>query len=231
MGAHEAEEAHDYERLGFGSVVWIEAQPNLIRKLNLKVAPPSRVIHALVWNQSGVKMNLQVASNGQSSSIFDFGTHKKSYLNIEMNSFIELTTCRLDEILPLDMSFNFLNLDIQGAEFEAMEGLGSRLAKFDYVYTEVNRAQLYKGIKEVGDIDWFLANRGFRRVATVWTKADWGDAFYLRVSQPLTKVAELELRAKTIVFALILWGRKSTILTTVRGALRRFRKPSQSKAQ
>jgi FkbM family methyltransferase len=230
VGAHQAEEAEDYLRLGFGNVVWVEAQPDLIEELRNKIAPPSRVIHALVWNKSGIKMNLKVASNGQSSSVFELGTHKESYPHIEVSGFVELTTSRLEDILPQDINYNFLNLDIQGAEFEAMEGLGSLLAKFDYIYTEVNRAQLYRGIKEIEAIDEFLQENDFRRVATVWTDADWGDALYIRVQQPTGFFSSLSLDLKTLLYRVILWYRNGKFTSLLRAIGRRIFRISQSKA-
>ena len=231
VGAHQAEEAEDYLRYGFGAVVWIEAQPGLIEELNLKISPPSQVIHALVWNESGVKMNLRLASNGQSSSIFQLGTHKERYPHIEVSGYAELTTSRLEDILPLDINFNFLNLDIQGAEFEAIEGMGSMLAKVDYIYTEVNRAQLYKGIKEIKAIDEFLEEQGFRRVATVWTNADWGDALYIRVPKHSGAFPKLTLGLKTRLYTLLTWSRNGRIPSLIRAGARRIWRISQSKVR
>lgn len=231
VGAHQAEEAEDYLRLGFGNVVWIEAQPDLIEGLRRKISPPSRVIQALVWNKSGMKMNLRVASNGQSSSVFELGTHKESYPHIKVSGIAELTTSRLDDILPKDIKYNFLNLDIQGAEFEAIEGLGSLLAQFDYIYTEVNRAQLYKGIKEIKAIDEYLQGNSFRRVATVWTDADWGDALYIRVQKPMALFSSLSLDLKTLLYRVILWNRNGKLTSFLRAVGRRILRISQNKAQ
>jgi FkbM family methyltransferase len=231
VGAHEAEESEYYQRFGFGNVIWVEAQPDLIEKLKSKIVPPSRVIHALVWNESGVEMQLKLASNGQSTSLFELGTHKESYPNIEVSGFAELTTSRLEDILPLDIDYNFLNLDIQGAEFEAIEGLGSLLLKFDYIYTEVNRAQLYKGIKEITAIDDYLGLQSFQRVATVWTDADWGDALYIRVPEDVSAASRLKLGLKARIYKAILWSRNGRVPALSRSVARRLLKFSQSKAQ
>ncbi len=46
----------------------------------------------------------------------------------------------LKDILPKyeDIHFNFLNLDIQGAELKALKSMGDYLNNVDYIYTEVN---------------------------------------------------------------------------------------------
>lgn len=180
VGAHSAEELPDYETFGFGPVIWVEAQPNLAAELKIRIQDPSEVIEALVWDKSGERMSLKVTNNGQSSSVFDFGTHMVDYPEIQVVSEISLTTARLDEILPSGLYHNFLNIDIQGAEYQALKGLGLLIAEFSYIYLEVNKGQVYTGINQVGDIDRLLEESGFIRVATVWTPASWGDALYMK---------------------------------------------------
>lgn len=180
VGAHSAEELSDYESYGFGPVVWVEAQPNLVSELKMRVQAPSEVLEALVWDKSGERMSLKVTNNGQSSSVFEFGTHVIDYPEIEVVDEISLSTKRLDEILPRDFHHNFLNIDIQGAEYQALKGLGLLIARFSYIYLEVNRGQVYHGINQVVDIDSLLGESGFLRVATVWTSASWGDALYIK---------------------------------------------------
>jgi FkbM family methyltransferase len=180
VGAHEAEEAADYSSFGFTPVIWVEAQPDLAENLSKRINHPSLVIQGLVWNISGQQMTLKITNNGQSSSVFTFGSHAINHPEVRVVSEVTLTTVRLDEIIPRDSTHNFLNLDIQGAEYEALVGLGSRIAQFDFIYCEVNREQVYQGTRQVGDLDVFLKTNGFRRVATKWTHANWGDALYLR---------------------------------------------------
>jgi FkbM family methyltransferase len=186
VGAHRGEEIDDYKSNSFGPVIWIEAQPGLFQHLEHRVDHPSRAIHALVWNVGGIIKRLHLTNNGQSSSVFDLGSHKDNYPEILVTGDLDMTTSRLDDLLGAEDTHNFLNLDIQGAEYEALEGLGSKIDQFDFVYCEVNRAQVYVGIKQVGDLDEFLETKGFRRVATVWTDEDWGDALYLRVDWAVT---------------------------------------------
>jgi FkbM family methyltransferase len=180
VGAHAAEELHDYEIFEFGPVTWVEAQPFLASELKKRIKPPSEVIQALVWDTSGELMSLKLTNNSQSSSVFDFGTHQINHPNIEVVAEISLTTARMDEILPQGFTHNFLNIDIQGAEYQALSGLGHLISNFQYIYLEVNNGQVYRGIHQVGDIDRLLGKSGFVRVATVWTKADWGDALYMK---------------------------------------------------
>lgn len=87
------------------------------------------------------------------------------------------------------MKFDFLNLDIQGVELEALQGIGVYFEKIKWIYTEVNKSEVYKNCALIDDIDAFLKMEGFKRVATRWVKKQgWGDALYVRenVARPLT---------------------------------------------
>ena len=77
--------------------------------------------------------------------------------------------------------FNFANLDIQGAEYQALIGFGDIIDNFDYIYIEVNVKELYKSIKLLPELDKFLESKGFKRKELKMTKHGWGEAFYVRV--------------------------------------------------
>lgn len=77
--------------------------------------------------------------------------------------------------------FNFLNMDLQGAELLALHGATKTLDSVETIYTEVNKKQVYKGCAQIGELDKFLACFQFRRVATEWAgNAGWGDSLYVR---------------------------------------------------
>jgi hypothetical protein len=76
--------------------------------------------------------------------------------------------------------YNFMNLDIQGAELLALRGAGDILKNFDYIYTEVNIEELYDGCCLMNEIDEYLKQFGFKRVITEMTQYGWGDAFYVK---------------------------------------------------
>lgn len=182
VGAHEAEESVYYDALGWHPVIWVEAQPNLVAKLNSRLdLHVNKIIQAAVWDTSGVELNFNVSSNSQSSSLLELGTHSEDYPSIKYVSELEVTTKRLDEILSEEDDFRFINLDLQGVEGRAILGLGNLLSKADYLYTEVNKREVYVGCSLISDIDELMKTGGFSRVATRWVPfKGWGDAFYIR---------------------------------------------------
>jgi FkbM family methyltransferase len=188
VGAHEAEEFDFYDALGWGPITWVEAQPNLVKKLRNRLdSERNRVIQAAVWDKSGVELTFKISSNSQSSSLLDLGTHSEDYPFITYVDEIRVHTTRLDDVLTSDDVFEFINLDLQGAEGRALIGLGNLLSKSNFIYTEVNKQEVYVGCTLIKDLDAYLRDRGFLRVATRWVPfRGWGDAFYVRNSE-LTK--------------------------------------------
>lgn len=183
VGAHRGEELPWYRSEGFGPVIWVEAQPDLARELE-EIAVPlgHRVLQVCAWSESGVPIKLKVSSNGESSSLYEMGTHSEHHPDITVVGEIAMETTALRDVLSEEPFFDFLNLDLQGAELDALRGIGPRLGEVKWVYTEVNREAVYRGIPLIFDLDQWFRKEGFCRVVTVWTPHNWGDALYIRAS-------------------------------------------------
>ena len=76
--------------------------------------------------------------------------------------------------------FNFMALDIQGAELMALEG-GDEIINFvDYIYIEVNTKELYENGAKLEEIEKYLHKFNFVRKTIYMTEHGWGDAFYVK---------------------------------------------------
>jgi len=203
VGAHLAEEAPEYMAANWGSsgIFWIEVQPDLVAKLKEDLDSEKHVvIEAAVWSQSGIKMQFNRMTNSQSSSLLDLGQHAKYYPEIKLQERVEITTKRIDEIFEARTQFNFINLDLQGAELEALTGLGELLREVTWIYSEVNWKELYKGCAIITEVDDFLIKNGFLRVATFREPfVGWGDALYIRLEEfnKLDKIAVLKWKSES----------------------------------
>lgn len=192
VGAHLGEEARDYDAARFDPVVWVEAQKHLIPGLvEATQAQGGRVIQAAVWSESGKKIVLNIANNSQSTSLFDFAEHLNEYPEVGFVRQEVVTTSRLDEILLPGERIELVCLDLQGAELEALKGLGERLADVEWIYSEVNGVALYENIPLVQDLDEYLDAHGFSRVVTVWTTHGWGEALYVRAGRDVRRLRRL----------------------------------------
>jgi FkbM family methyltransferase len=132
VGAHECEEIIFYEKyLNRNQILWIDA---ILEKVNFSKNKYKDLLieHAVVSDKKELVL-FNVSNNYQSSSIFEFGTHKKYYPGIDYIESYYVETELLENIISkYDIPFNFINLDIQGAELKALKGMESFLYNIDY---------------------------------------------------------------------------------------------------
>ena len=199
VGAHRGEENVHYENLNWGrkGITWIEAQKDLCDDLRETLDPEFHtVINAAVWGTNGVAMELNIASNGESTSLLNFGTHSESYPDVISRETVEVLTSRIDSLILNNSKIDFVNLDIQGAELEALKGMGNLITNVKWIYVEVNKQEVYINCSKVEELDEFLKERGFVRRYTVWQRAvGWGDAIYIKSSEP-----RIGLKIKGMIF-------------------------------
>lgn len=181
VGAHEAEESQQYDNANWGKVYWVEAQPDKIELLQNKFSnSKDSVIAAAVWSKAGVPLELQVMTNSASTSLLNLGTHNQAHPDIAFSHSIKVETQILENLIPFNSVADYLCLDIQGAELEAIKGFGNRISTMKWIYSEVNKEELYEGCCLVSDLDDYLKKFEFSRMATRWTEFGWGDALYVK---------------------------------------------------
>jgi len=193
VGASEGQEAQAYQDLGVGRVVWIEADPKVynlllkhLEKFNGQVA-----LNACVSDVDADLVKFNIANNGgQSSSLLEFGTHTTVHPEVKFTEVIELTTIRIDTLmkkwlyatLPFQHGLDFLNIDLQGAELLALNGMGDLIYQFKWAYLEVNWKQLYKGCPLFPEIVTWMKAKGFKCEKFLECgNTGWGDAFFKRI--------------------------------------------------
>lgn len=189
IGAHLAEEADIYADMDV-QVLWVDP---LIENWSfiddkLQSDPKYRgqgVLCALVTDKDDEEIDFHITNYaGMSSSIFEFGTHPTFSPDTVFVETRRLRTRTIDNIIehfdpPFGALFNFLNMDIQGAELKALQGASQLIPQLDYIMCEVNKEEVYKGCAKVWEIDEFLTD--FTRVETSWVgEQGWGDAFFCR---------------------------------------------------
>jgi FkbM family methyltransferase len=181
IGGHRGQEYVYYKNLGLTNIIFVEPQPDNFDILSENVGPECLLFNVALGNFEGdADMFTEVANQGQSSSLLQPHQHLSQYPDIIFNGKIMVGVTKLD-LLPFDRAlYNFINIDVQGYELEVFKGGIDTLNGIDYVYAEVNRAELYKSCALVGEVDGFLANHGFKRVGTWWDGVTWGDALYVK---------------------------------------------------
>jgi len=185
-GAHLAEEAPDYELFFPGRPVWwVEANPDVLMTIMqvLQPYPGQHLIHALLTDVDNTTQEFNVTNyDGMSSSIFEFGTHPQFSPDTVFTHKRVLRTRTIDSLVQEhSIEANMLVMDLQGAEGLALAGAKGLLPKLDFVMTEVNKEEVYRGCAKVWDLDDVLLANGLQRVETFWVgDQGWGDGLYER---------------------------------------------------
>jgi hypothetical protein len=79
--------------------------------------------------------------------------------------------------------FNFLNMDVQGYEDKVLIGAESFIKNIDYIFCEINRAEVYENCIQAVDLHNLITSKGFELKEINWGGITWGDAFYERIRQ------------------------------------------------
>jgi FkbM family methyltransferase len=183
VGAHLLEELETYKNLNINNITWIEANDEIVQKAKIN-HPEQTILNYTVYDLDNIELEFNVATNGQSSSILNFGTHSSLYPSITFYEKKLVKTKTLKTIIDQNnidlVNYNMLNLDIQGVELKAIKGFGDYISHIDYIYTEVNEDSVYENNDLMKDIDDYLLLKGFLRKETCLINGNWGDALYIK---------------------------------------------------
>lgn len=187
IGAHDCEELSAYNSCGVPTenTYWVEAMNIKIKQNKQRIGDKLNIYQCVVYDENDKEVEFNITNNGESSSILPFGSHARNHPHVKVVYQETLKTTRLDKLIednqiPIE-KLNFVNLDIQGVELRGLKSMEKHLQHVDYIYTEVNTEQVYQGCDEVDQIDEYLKQFGFERLATrVYEQYGWGDAFYIK---------------------------------------------------
>ena len=182
IGGHYGQEYDLYKPLNV-PILFFEPITNSFNILKNKLGNDSNVLAfqcALGNENKMVNMNVEIANNGQSSSILKPKKHLEQYPHITFDFTEEVSMFRLED-LDIDFSkYNFINIDVQGYELEVFKGANTVLKNIDYIISEVNKDEVYENCPHVDELDEYLSQFYFRRVETDWAGETWGDALYIK---------------------------------------------------
>lgn len=183
IGAHRAEERPLYLSCGLTQIIWIEADPELAKWLEKHCAEP--VFNYAICDQDHARLEFHLSTNdGESSSLLWPKEHIWKHPGVGFGKIITVPTITLDTLVAEQhikiKDYNFINMDIQGAELLALKGMTNTLPHIDAIHTEINFIEMYAGCGLAGELDTYLAGYGFQRRLTYDTGLGWGDALYVR---------------------------------------------------
>ena len=191
IGANLCQERGIYARAGVPDerVLWIEAIPELVASVRANLPPTVRIVQAVVSDRADDVTFYVTNNGGQSSSFLPLAEHRIEHPSVHEVAELRLRTSTLPDILAADAAaggpsadaYDFLVMDIQGAELHALRGAESILRNFVGIYLEVNVKPLYEGCGLLPEVTDLLERHGFRQAEISMTRHGWGDALFLRL--------------------------------------------------
>jgi FkbM family methyltransferase len=186
-GAFMGEELSLYQANGVKHRCWIEASTESFKLLKSNIPEEDVALNFAVWNEDGIH-EFFVMSNGASSSLLDpKAGHCAKYTDIKVTSKVNVVTRKLDTLVDTGFinikKYDLLYMDLQGAEYYALQGFEKYINKIDYILLEVNYEPLYEGTVLMYDLNKYLNTLGFtRQIASIHRSVGWGDAYYKRTN-------------------------------------------------
>jgi FkbM family methyltransferase len=183
IGANFCNERGFYAQAGCddSKVVWVEAIPGICNRCK-QIFPHVTILNEAVSESEGDIEFMVSSNNGESSSILDFAEHAQIYPSVTEAGRIKMRTISLPNMMNkynLDPNnYDFLVMDIQGAEMNALRGMVDVISKFKFIVLEVSIFELYKTQGLLNDVMDFLRKYGFSLVDMDMNAEGWGDALF-----------------------------------------------------
>lgn len=186
VGAHWGQEYEDYVLCGAGEIIFVEPCQKAFEVLEQKFGnnPIVKLLnYACGSPDDPLEMEMftgdETINKGMSNSLLKPAKHLKLHPEVEFPNKEMVLVSTLDAILCGDYDCDLLVLDVQGYEGKVLKGATKVLKNVKYVYTEVNKDEVYEGCTRVEELDGILWE--FDRVETGrWVGNSWTDALYIR---------------------------------------------------
>jgi FkbM family methyltransferase len=183
VGAHHGQEVKEYVSKGIKNMVFFEPLPESVAILEDNLGPYAGdnniVVFPYAAGNEEKTIEMYVSDHTMCSSLLAPKVVLTQYPGIKFPSKTDVQMIKIDDA-EIDFEFNLMNIDVQGYELEVLKGSAETLNNIDYIYTEINRAEVYENAPHVNELDAFLSPYGFKRVETDWSGETWGDGFYIK---------------------------------------------------
>lgn len=185
IGAHACQEREVYLKHGLTDerIIWIEGNPKLVENIKNDI-PSARIYQGLIAETEKDVDFIITNNDGQSSSFLELKDHSKEHPDVVESSRNKMKTTTLPKLLNENNinyeDFDLLIMDIQCAEYLALQGMKDILNNFKGIFMEVSTKELYEGCHLLDEIKEFLKPYGFILKDLSINAHGWGDGYFLR---------------------------------------------------
>jgi FkbM family methyltransferase len=185
LGCHWFEEKQMFLSAGIQNFVLVEPLKESFRMIEKEAKDLDAVLFNLAVSDKRGNFEMFVDENnqGQSSSLLEPDEHLKKYPGLQFPLRETVEVEMLDNLYFDREKHNILFMDIQGNELNALKGMKNTLPYIDCIFTEINFDKMYKKCVLIEELDEFLNESGFIRMAIGENinNQGWSDAFYLKM--------------------------------------------------
>lgn len=164
---------------------WPSVQYVTLSKEEAEICRNYKVFNFAVTDKAGEEIELNISTHdGGVDSIFkinDIGV-QTSWTNYQHIHSIKVPTTTLDELMKnVEEEYNFINLDVEGAELLVLKGGVETLKnKIEYIMLESQDVIRFDGSCSARELEEFLVKLGFKLVDYADTGKGWGDQLYIK---------------------------------------------------
>jgi FkbM family methyltransferase len=197
VGADVGQEVAQYFEYGFKKIILIEANPAAYSVLKSKFGsnPNIRLFNYAVCDRDGVvDFHIHTSRSGSTepASILLMKQFKEIVKTLHTPSTIQVPAITLDSLFQwhgiAQSEYNFINIDIQGAELLAFSGATTIFPSIDVIVSEVNLLEMYESGALESEIVAFLARHSFEKRHSVYhtlydetsTFPAWGECLFVK---------------------------------------------------
>jgi FkbM family methyltransferase len=143
-------------------LVCFEPLPGPRRRLEAVTGGRAEV-HAFALGAVDGEAQMHIASREDSSSLLPLGDTQKRLFSMTEDRTAPVPVRRLDGVVKKGALAqpSLLKIDVQGFEYEVLQGASGLLGAIDSIYVECSSVELYSGQRLAQDIAAFLAQFGF----------------------------------------------------------------------
>jgi FkbM family methyltransferase len=168
IGANEGQEREHYKKYNVNKVLWIEADPNVFKKLKKNISKYKNhiAINYLILDKSQkTQFNISNAQ-GNASSVLNLLKHKEMYPEIKFIKKISIQGYTFALVIKREginiKNYQALILDTQGSELMILQGANKLLNNFKYIKLECADFEIYKNSPSIKEISKYLKKFNFK---------------------------------------------------------------------
>ncbi len=124
--------------------------------------PKQTHVHDCALGNSETVTPMHLASREDSSSLLPLARSQKDIFKMDEIGTVDVPVRRLDQLVGPHLARPaLLKIDVQGFEYEVLEGATGLLSQLDAIYVEASFMELYASQRLADDVVTFLQDHGF----------------------------------------------------------------------